>query len=572
MKNLILILSFAVLIPFIGLAQDKNKEISKANFYLDTRNEVYFRFNKSDVSIPKEINKIISIDKLIGDSVYAYANKKQFVNFLKKEIGFVTLTPPSLLKELKISKSVAEQKDWDSYPSYDTYILLMNQFATDYPDLCQIKNIGLSTNGRQILSVKISDNVNIKEPEPEFLYTSTMHGDELTGMILCLQLIDYMLSSYGSNNRITELIDNIEIYINPLSNPDGTYFTGNSSVVGATRFNSNGVDLNRNFPDPEDGLHPDGNPWQQETLVMMDFLMNHNFVLSANLHTGSEVINYPWDTWSTLHADNNWYVYISAQYVDSVHIYSPSSLGGYLTQFNNGITNGYEWYTIDGGRQDFVNYYLHGREVTMELSVNKAPPAGMLPLYWEANYRSLISYIEQCTYGIQGTVTDSLTGDEITAKVTAINHDFEESHIFCHPQHGNYSRLLEAGNYSLLFSALGYKDKIIENINVEFQNTTFLNVELIPNSQSITSLQYDFNATISPNPSAGIFNVLFKLNQPKEIGFIITDSKGQQIDIYQPDIFYNGENSIRINLVNESAGIYYIMSKELSFFIKIIKL
>jgi len=567
-----LILSFIILASFLGFSQNKNDEITKANNYLETRNEVYFKFYSSDIINPKEINKIISIDKLKNDSIYAYANKKQFANFLKKEINFLTLTPPSLLNKLDISRSTSQLMNWDSYPSYDTYIAVMNQFASDYPDLCKIKNIGLSTNGRQILSVKISDNASLKEPEPEFLYTSSMHGDELTGMILCLHLIDYLLSSYGTDNRITELINNVEIYINPLSNPDGTYFTGNSSVMGATRFNSNGIDLNRNFPDPENGLHPDGNPWQQETLVMMDFLMNHNFVLSANLHTGNEVINYPWDTWETLHADNNWYVYISAQYADSVHISSPTSLGGYLTQFNNGITNGYEWYSIDGGRQDFVNYYLHGREVTMELSVTKTPAANTLPLYWEANYRSLISYIEQCTFGIQGIVTDSLTNDAITSKITVINHDFDESHIFCHTQHGNYSRLLEAGNYSLLFSAPGYKDKLIEDINVSFQSTTTLDVQLIPNSQSIVSLEKDINTIIYPNPTKGIFTVSFELRHLKEISFIITDCNGQELLSVIPKETHIGENSINISIENKPAGIYYIMSKELSFFTKIVKL
>jgi len=66
-----------------------------------------------------------------------------------------------------------------------------------------------------------------------------------------LRLIDSLLTSYGSNPRITYVIDNAEIWINPNANPDGTYHGGNGTVYGATRYNVNGYDLNRNFPDPE---------------------------------------------------------------------------------------------------------------------------------------------------------------------------------------------------------------------------------------------------------------------------------------------------------------------------------
>ncbi|MBK6966466.1 MAG: hypothetical protein IPH20_21865 [Bacteroidales bacterium] len=67
----------------------------------------------------------------------------------------------------------------------------------------------------------------------------------------------------------------------------------------ARRYNINGVDLNRNYPDPEDGDHPDGYAWQPETVAFMNFAGQHDFVAAANFHGGVEVVNYPWDTWAT---------------------------------------------------------------------------------------------------------------------------------------------------------------------------------------------------------------------------------------------------------------------------------
>ena len=92
------------------------------------------------------------------------------------------------------------------------------------------------------------------------------------------------MSNYGTNPKITNLINNIEIWINPLSNPDGTYWGGNNTVADSRRYLANDVDANRNFPDIEDGDHPDGNAWAKETMLMMDFADAHNFVMSANIY------------------------------------------------------------------------------------------------------------------------------------------------------------------------------------------------------------------------------------------------------------------------------------------------
>ena len=115
-----------------------------------------------------------------------------------------------------------------------------------------------------------------------------MHGDETGGYILMLHLADYLLKNYLTSSRVKTLLDNLEIWINPLANPDGTYRNDNT-INSPTRYNANGFDLNRNFPDP---LNPNTFK-QKETLDMIKFLRKHRFVLSANFHSGAEVVNYP---------------------------------------------------------------------------------------------------------------------------------------------------------------------------------------------------------------------------------------------------------------------------------------
>jgi hypothetical protein len=326
-----------------------------------------------------------------------------------------------------------------------------------------------------------------------------MHGDELTGAILTLRLVDYLLTNYGTNPEVTALVDSTEIWINPLANPDGTYFLGNNTVSGAIRYNGNYVDLNRNFPDTQNGDHPDGNAWQPETMAWMDFLSQHTFVMSANFHGGAEVMNYPWDKFTQLHADDDWFQLVSREFVDTIHVFNST---GYMTDLENGITNGNAWYEIDGGRQDYETYFHHGREITIEISNDKNPPANQLPDFWNWNYRSLINYVKQVNYGIHGIVTDSVTGEPLRAYIEVLQHDIDSSQIYSDLPHGNYYRLIKEGTYNLRFSSPEYITKIISGVHVTDFETTYLDVQLVKAIQGVSSGSLN-KVGVFPNPSDG---------------------------------------------------------------------
>jgi PKD repeat protein len=496
-RKILLIISGCFLFSIVYTQNNiNNRQLIDKIF--DKKIETYFKFEISSTKQIYELTKIISIDNVKNKTVYAYASKKEFEKFLSLNIGYTTLTSPGelIINPKMLDKvNIREITDWDFYPNYEAYESMMYQFEVDYPNICKIINIGTLPSGRKLLIAKITDNLLAHENEPEFLYTSTMHGDETAGYVLMLRLIDYLLSNYGSNSRITDMIDNIEIWINPLANPDGTYAGGNNTVYGATRNNANGVDLNRNYPDPEDGPHPDGNPWQPETIAFMDLAEDHDFVLSCNIHSGAEVCNYPWDTWYPRHADDDWWIFVCREYADTAQFYSPY---GYLTDLNNGITNGYDWYTIAGGRQDYMNYFHQCREFTLELSDIKILPANQLPAYWEYNYRSFLNYIEQINYGIRGIITDSITGDPIKAEVYIDGHDIDSSWVYSSLPVGNYYRPIYAGTYEITYSALGYFPKTKSNVIAFNRNTTYVHVQL-----ATGTLIADFTANTTSIPIDG---------------------------------------------------------------------
>jgi len=439
--------------------------------------QYYFKFQVSSKDQVDKLTNIISIDNVDGLTVYAYANGEEFENFKKLGYRYEILPSPGTLIIPDMAEPGEIITDWDTYPTYSGYVAMMNQFAATYPNLCQIVNIGSSVNGHALLFAKISDNVGVQENEPEVMYSSTMHGDEATGYVLMLRLIDYLLSNYATDPQVANLVNGLEIWINPLANPDGSYYGGDNTIYGAIRYNANGADLNRNFPDPAEGDHPDGRAWQPETIAMMNFFAAHNFVISANFHGGAEVVNYPWDTWVRRHADDSWFIDISRAYAESCQAHSPS---GYMTDLNDGITNGYDWYRVSGGRQDYIIYFKGGREVTIEISQTKLLPANQLPAFWNYNRISFLNFLENAFYGVRGLVTDATSGLPLPAKISVLSHDIDSADVHTDPDVGDYHRMIDTGTYTFEFSSPGYVTQTVSGVNVAERSTTILNIQLQP--------------------------------------------------------------------------------------------
>ncbi|HLP12719.1 MAG TPA: M14 family zinc carboxypeptidase [Flavobacteriales bacterium] len=483
------LLALLGLVAFSCFTQAQTKQqLNTANNLFKNTKEIYFRFTIANKAEIHELTKIISIDHSYkgGTTVEAYANKKEFLNFLTKfNYPYTILPRPNenanviMVKEPNIKTLRAAV---GAYPTYPAYVAMMQQFAIDYPTLCTYHDLGTLPSGHKILAIRISDNPGVDENEPEFLYTSTMHGDEAAGYPMMLSLIDHLLTNYGTDTRVTNLVNNMEIWINPLANPDGTYDGGDMTTAGAIRYNANGIDLNRNFPDPEDGLHPDGEAYQPETQIFMDFADAHDFVMSANFHGGAEVVNFPWDTWNNTHPDETWWVYQCQKWADTAQFDSP---GPYMEDLYSGsipgVTNGFDWYEVDGGRQDYMQWWHKCKEVTVELSTTKLIPDAQLINHYNYNLRSLINYMEASLYGIRGIVTDNCTGQPIQAKVFITGHDYDSSHVYSSLPVGNYHRVIEPGTYNVTYSAPGYVSQTITGVNVSsYTSTVTQNIALAP--------------------------------------------------------------------------------------------
>jgi hypothetical protein len=149
----------------------------------------------------------------------------------------------------------------EGYHDYDALTNEVKTVTQKYSQIAQLSSAGRSVQGRELWMVKISDNAAKEEYEPKLLYIANMHGDEVVGREMMLYLIRTLTSQYGVNQRVTDLVNNSQIYIMPSMNPDG--------FEKGSRFNAKGSDLNRNFPDFSSDPNDSPSGRQVETQAIM---------------------------------------------------------------------------------------------------------------------------------------------------------------------------------------------------------------------------------------------------------------------------------------------------------------
>ena len=386
---------------------------------------------------------------------------------------------------LLLAEAALRPIESDRYHNYDALTELLRDYAKAYPHITQLLSVGKSVQNRELWVMRITDNPSVQEPgEPMFKYVANMHGDEVIGREIVIYLIQYLCDNYGSDDHLSSLVNSTDIYIMPSMNPDGfeKAVEGACDGFGNGRNNAHSVDLNRDFPDQFDVVARP-RPRQPETEALIRWITANPFVLSGNLHGGSVVASYPFDS-SANHTESGYYSKSpdNAIFKELALVYSRSHATMHLGQtcpgdqdsFPNGITNGAHWYDVTGGMQDYN--YLHSNcfEVTFELSCCKYPLAENLSREWDNNREALISFIEQVHQGISGFVTDT-DGQPIvnaTIRVHGIDHDIKSA------SYGDYWRLLVGGTYTITVTADGYLPNRISGVVVRNSTVTKLNVTL----------------------------------------------------------------------------------------------
>ena len=141
------------------------------------------------------------------------------------------------------------------YHNYTEMTSEINSIVSANPSIASQRVIGTSYQGRNIVAIKISDNVGTDEAEPEVLFTHHQHAREHLTVEMALYLLRELTSDYGSDSRVTGLVNNREIWIVPDLNPDGGEYDIATGSYRSWRKNRQpnsgssavGTDLNRNW-------------------------------------------------------------------------------------------------------------------------------------------------------------------------------------------------------------------------------------------------------------------------------------------------------------------------------------
>lgn len=408
-------------------------------------------------------------------------------------------------------------RDWPTYPQLEAELQAV---AAAHPELVHLITIGNTIQGRAIWLVKISDNPAIEEMEPEFKFTSSIHGDEVTGLELCRRMIHHLVDNYGTDPSITNLVDGAELWFCPMHNPDG--------FARGSRYNANGQDLNREFPDPVTDPHDTIVGREPENQHFMNFGYGHNFILSANYHGGALVMNIPWDCRTTQTPDHN----MLWQYAEGYSYRNPPMWNS--TQFYHGVTLGGLWYIIHGGMQDWCYEWRNEMDITIEVSTTKWPNYTTMDTYWNNNRDSMLWYMERVLYGVKGRVFNAVTQAPVSATVMAVEIG---KAIKSDPDLGDFHRMLLPGTYTLRFTAEGYDPLTVPGVTVTDLNVTWLDVPMYPVGTSVAengggARSRAWLSSPEPNPVAQAGRTArmdLRLAQEGSVSAAVFDVAGRQV-------------------------------------------
>lgn len=402
----------------------------------------------------------------------------------------------------------------DAYHSYQEIIDLADSLTLHFPNICTKQIFGTSMGGRQLAALKISDNPNIDENEAEVLFDGGIHGDEIGGAENIIRFARDLCLAYGNDPEITNLIDNREIWLYLMVNPDGR--------VGMTRYNNNGVDLNRDWGYMWNGEGSSTGAFSQvETKTLRSLSYSNQFAVHTTYHSGTEIVSYPWSYRPESCPDVNHIVQLAALY---------SSNSGYsFLEYAQGNTG---MYPINGSTKD-GNYAIMGAiSWSIEISMSKQPPASQIMMYYNYNKPSMLTLIEYAGYGLEGTITDALTGDPVAATVFVNNY----IPSYSDPEVGDYHKYVLAGTYNILVKANGYADKLISGVNVSSMNSTVTNIELDPlNHQSVYKMISCQIPNNNPADEGYTWNVI---GQPDNLFYSIGKNGWAVLDMQ--DVIFDG--------------------------------
>ena len=372
------------------------------------------------------------------------------------------------------------------YPTLPEVVGEMADAETNYPAIAKRValndeySLPLTYGGRNVFGMKISDNVDLDEDEPAILIYSLAHARELQTPLNSLDAIQKLTTGYGVDPVITSIVDENEIWVVPVANPDGYAFVfstnnnwrKNRHPLGGGAI---GVDLNRNFAfgwssacggstnpnsDTYRGTAPES---ELETQYITALSRDKHFAKVLDFHSyGRQTL---WEYGCLQHPLAT---YLRAQAI------ALSNLASWNGGHRNPSANGehFEWQYAEFSSYSFLMETMQCCSFQPAFATAEAER----DLIWPATRRVLRKAID-----VSGHVTDACTGKPLVVDIAYAGNPFtngERNHS--EPDFGRYHAFLPSGPETLVFSAPGYET---QNIPVMISEVPIvLDVAMQPNA------------------------------------------------------------------------------------------
>jgi hypothetical protein len=266
------------------------------------------------------------------------------------------------------------------FRTHSHIVAYMDTIHMDHPTITTAKfSLGLSIEGRELWAMKISDNPDVDEEEPEVLFDALHHAREPIGPEIILYTMDHLTDNYGSDPTVTDIVNTREMWFVPMINPDGYVYNETTNPGGGGMWRKNrrdngggiyGVDLNRNYgyewgyddigsdPNPSGTTYRGTAPFSEpETQAIRDFCNSRKFSIAMNYHSYGNLLLYPWGYDRFYTPDQLYY----------------AAIGDSATSFNGyNPVPGWVLYVANGDSDD----WMYGEQSTKPLIFSFTPEVG----------------------------------------------------------------------------------------------------------------------------------------------------------------------------------------------------
>ena len=331
-----------------------------------------------------------------------------------------------------------------SYYSVQEVQQELERLASEYPSLVELGSMGESQRGVNMPYVILTNKNSSVEYKPRHVLSAGIHGNESIGIQAAMGFLNFVLWNYETSLELQKILEESEIVILPVMNPDGT----NSDV----RTNAQGVDPNRNFG------------WQQgyanDVSYPFEFIESRNYRKLA--------MEKPWYTDVEYHGGTIWVIIpmwfkpnTSGLFSDNFNNLADTYCEGFDDRYGSSYMSGKYGsglsYTMPGVSAEYAYASYGSNSMVIELAHNKQPSGQIVADITNGSIDGYLGLILHSHQGLAGKIVDELTGQPLYARIEVEGYGVA---VYTDVSTGVFHKFLTEyghGDYKLRIFANGYK-------------------------------------------------------------------------------------------------------------------